>query len=348
MTAAAQHHNITQQKISFVVKTYNEERKIAACIESILAAVKHIANPFEIIVADSVSADNTVAVASQFPVKIVQFSNPQERGCGAGVQLGYQHSEGDLVFLLDGDMRLQAEFLPAALDALNSAPKLAGVAGLMQEVAIRNTFDALRVQSGATSTAREEKWLNGGGLYRRAAIEEAGGYAANRNLKGWEEAELGMRLRSAGWSLQRINVAATLHDGHASSTWPLMWRHWKSRRLMSNGVLLRSALGQPWQMDVARMQAHPILVLLFWLANAVALIALPSSALLRGALWLPLAAVFIALCIKKRSVKQAIQSILLWHVNAMSLVYGLFLRTTPPTLKIASREIPRARSELKL
>lgn len=335
-TEAVQKNNL--QKISFVVKTYNEEKKIAACLESIFEAVKHVENLYEIIVADSNSGDNTAQIAAKYPVKVVQFVHPEDRGCGAGVQLGYQHSAGDLVFFLDGDMTLEPGFLPAAIQALAQNPKLGGVAGLMREVAIRNSFDAMRVQTGASATAREERWLNGGGIYRRAAIETAGGYAANRNLKGWEEAELGMRLRSAGWSLQRINVAATVHDGHASGTWTLIVRHWKSKRLMANGVLIHSALGQRWQLQAIKLLAHPIGVVVFWLiAMPLALVADRTwDCEATRAVVLFASLIFFLLLAKKKSLFRTFESIVLWHVNAASLLLGMLIPMEAPSSPLRS------------
>jgi GT2 family glycosyltransferase len=325
--------------ISFIIKTYNEEKKIAACIESVLAAANCLPNPYEIIVADSVSADKTIQVAALYPVTIVQFKNPEDRGCGAGVQLGYQHSSGDLVFLLDGDMTLQPDFLPIALETLKNDERLGGVAGLVKEVAIRNTFDELRVSSGASSTARDEAWLNGGGLYRRKAITTAGGYAANRNLKGWEEAELGMRLRSAGWHLRRIAIVAVRHDGHAMDTRGLLLKHWRSRRLMSNGIILKSALAKPWLIKAVTLLVHPLAVALSWLSILI-LMAVPSWGW-KGDLFLGISAswilIFILLALKKKSVTGAMSSVVIWHVNAAALLYGLFLPTSAPTTPISSK-----------
>jgi GT2 family glycosyltransferase len=332
---------LAEVMISFLIKTYNEEKHIAACIESVIIAASNLPNPYEIIVADSVSADRTVQIAASYPVKIVQFKNPAERGCGAGVQLGYQHARGNLVFLLDGDMTLQPEFLPVALRALRDDKKLAGVAGLMKEVAIRNTFDEMRVISGAASTVGDEPWLNGGGLYRREAIDSAGGYAANRNLMGWEEAELGMRLRSAGWQLRRVAVVAVHHDGHVTDTQQLLMKHWKSRRLMSNGILLKSALTKPWIFKVLILLAHPLAVVISWLVMLF-LLAVPGGGqkseqvFAVGLLW---GLLLVLLSLKKKSVWRALRSVAIWHFHAAALLYGLFLPTIQPTVPIASTEV---------
>lgn len=330
--------------ISFVIKTYNEEKKVGACIESVLAAASELPNRVEIIVADSLSTDRTIEVASSYPVKVVQFTNEQERGCGAGVQMGYQHSRGDLVFFIDGDMTLQRGFLAAALRELASDNQLGGVAGLMQEVAIRNAYDAARVASSASSKARDERWLNGGGLYRRDAIISAGGYAANRNLKGWEEAELGMRLRAAGWRLRRIAVPAVVHDGHAADTWSLVARHWRSGRLMANGVLLRAAVGKPWFGEALRLQQRPLCIALAWMSIAIALLLAPPSEHGRiiGAIATSSLIVFGLGCIRKKSVRNALVSLVLLHVNTAATIKGLFRREFPVRAPIPSAVVSDA------
>ena len=69
--------------------------------------------------------------------------------------------------------------------------------------------------------------LDGGGLYRRRAIEEAG-YFSDRNLHSYEEFDLAVRLRSLGWKLWRIPVDAVTHCGHDTPPYRLLMRRWRS------------------------------------------------------------------------------------------------------------------------
>lgn len=118
-------------KVSIIIKALNEEAFIADAICSALSAIEGISG--EVILADSASTDRTVEIASQFPITIVQLSNPEERCCGIGPQLGYQHSRGEFVYILDGDMILRPKFMVAALAAMDADPTLGGVAGLVEQ-----------------------------------------------------------------------------------------------------------------------------------------------------------------------------------------------------------------------
>jgi glycosyltransferase involved in cell wall biosynthesis len=66
--------------LSIIIKTLNEEIGISRTIESALATVE--AHGGEVLIADSGSADSTVAIALQYPIKLVQLRCTQERRCG--------------------------------------------------------------------------------------------------------------------------------------------------------------------------------------------------------------------------------------------------------------------------
>lgn len=332
--------------LSFVIKTLNEEAKIARCLESVLAAIGESPVSSEIVVADALSSDRTVEIAQRYPVSVVQLRNPADRGCGAGVQLGYQHARGERIFLLDGDMELCPGFLPAAMKHLDEHPRLAGVAGLLVDTAVRNTFDRYRVVNAVSSQARTERSLGGGGLYRREAIEACGGYAADRNLKGWEEAELGMRLAAGGWQLERIGIPAVLHTGHSAGTWAVLRSLWRSRRAMASGVLLKQAFGRPWWHRALALMFQPLLVMLMW-ALLLASLAVGVAAASWTLPALCLAGVVLALgafAWRKRSLAHAATSFALWHFHAASIVVGLLEHTVPPTQAIDSIRLASAES----
>jgi glycosyltransferase involved in cell wall biosynthesis len=55
-----------QVKLSVVIITFNEQRNIARCIDSVLSVAD------EIVVVDSFSTDETVAIAKQKGAKVIQ------------------------------------------------------------------------------------------------------------------------------------------------------------------------------------------------------------------------------------------------------------------------------------
>ena len=224
-------------KVSIIIKTLNEEENIRGAIESSLAAVEAEG---DIVIADSASTDRTIKIAKEFPVTIVQIENPAERSCGVGPQLGYQYSSGEYIYILDGDMELKGAFLRRAIEILDKESDVAGVGGYIHEMRVEH----LEVQGQINRIRRlgrkrqaEVQCLNGGGLYRRSAIEDVG-YFSDRNLHAFEEYDLGARLRSKGWRLVKLEERAVDHYSYVMNTWRLLWHRIRSGRFTSSGQLL--------------------------------------------------------------------------------------------------------------
>lgn len=328
--------DLPKPSLSIAIKCFNEESKIAAAIESALAAGRETRLPFEVVVADSCSTDRTVEVARRYPVRVVQLAHALDRGCGAGTELAYAHSRGDLVFLMDGDMRLISGFLSAAVAHLQSHPNLAGVAGMLDDERVRNAVDRLRRNNRPSATPGAVMHLAGGGLYRRQAIETAGGYAADRNLKGYEEAELGMRLSAGGWMMERLPIPGISHVGHDLGTLALLARHWRSGRAQAAGMLLRGAIGKPWRGAAFRLLLHPLVMLAWWLlAWPISWLLLPWPwPLALGAAVPPL--LVISTWSRKHDLEHALVSVLHWHYGAAAIIVGWCEPRTEPRHVLSS------------
>jgi glycosyltransferase involved in cell wall biosynthesis len=311
-------------KLSILIKTLNEGKRIKACVTSAQSAALELGVPFEIVVADSRSDDDTVEQALSLGANVIRLKQVADRSCGTGAQLGMQVARGEFIYLLDGDMRLEPGFLRAALDELQRRPEVGGVGGILKDTRHSNWFDQYRSTARPSAVAGEVKGLSGGGLYRRTALEAAGGYAANRNLAAFEESELGMRLRSAGYRLIRLGIPAILHEGHAVSTWGVIRRMWVSGRFRAFGVLLRQSLGKPWLGDAMALVKQPLAILLTWVAAALLTPWLGWQVGL-GLLALYLA-LLVALVVKKKNVTSASFSLVLWNISALGLLAGLLAR----------------------
>ena len=309
--------------LSVIVKTLNEDALIAQTLESVLAETRSL--EAEIIVADCLSSDQTVSIARRYPVHIVQLANIADKGCGAAPQLGFQHSCGEFVYVMDGDMIAAPGFLAQALDLLQRDASLAGVGGMIVEVNVNSLEFASRVlrakkdlQPGLVDR------LNGGGLYRRSAIEQVG-YLSDRNLHAYEELELAQRLRSAGWRLARLPMMAVEHHGHTLNAFNLLWRRFRTRYAWGVGEILRA--GALRNEAVAVIRDLPELrlysIVLVWWAIMLGLATLaprPEGAWLAALLF---ALPFAAMSILRRSISLGGYAVVSWHVNLVSALAGL-------------------------
>ena len=327
-------------RVSVVIKALNEEANICAVIESCLAAVAEVGG--EVILADSHSTDRTVELASRYPIRIVQLANPDERCCGVGPQLGYQHSFGEYVYIIDGDMRMVRGFLPQALMFLAQHPEVAGIGGRVVELNNESMeYRERGLRAAAHLSPGEVDRLDGGGLYRRLAIEETG-YLSDRNLHSYEEFDLAVRLRALGWKLWRLPVNAVTHYGHESPPYQLLMRRWRSRYACGLGELMRAAAGGRQMRLVLRgaRELRLYTAVLVWWAVLLVVLALPLPPAVRLASFAALAATPVLVMLwRKRSLRRAAYSVVSWCFNAAGLVRGLLRHRRPANGHIASRVI---------
>lgn len=256
-------------KVSIIIKTLNEESNIRRAVESSLNALATVPGGGEVIVADSLSTDRTVEFAACYPIRIVQLSNPADRCCGVGAELGYWVANGDFLYILDGDMELTSGFLEEAIAIMETEPSVVGVGGQVEEMNVVNAEFRGRAQRPPEhmSPGVVDR-LNGGGLYRRTAIETAG-YLTNRNLHAFEEYELAIRLRQFGGTLMRLDRPSLRHYGHTDESFGLLLRRWRSRYAWGLGELLRECRGGRALVTVVteiRLLQSVIAVWIWWAA----------------------------------------------------------------------------------
>ncbi len=329
--------------VSVILKALNEEARIGAAIESVLAALEGIDG--EVIVADGGSRDRTLAIAAAYPIRVVQLDAATPPSCGIGPQLGFQYSRESFICLMDGDMLLDPGFLPAALAFLAANPRVAGVTGHVEEM---NDTSLEYVRRGRRISPENRVGsidrMNGGGLYRRAAIEQAG-YLSDRNLHGYEEFDLGVRLRMHGWGLHRLDRRFVRHFGHATNAYALLLRRWKSGYLRGIGELLRAALGEPrWRQLIAELPELKLWAGVYlWLVVTIVLpVATPSPRLglaIDAALGAGIVGV---MSLRQRSLSLGLYAVVAWLFHAAALPLGFLQARKAPDAWIESRIVKDA------
>jgi len=85
-------------RCSIVIRTYNEASHIGRLLEGVFQQTIH---ELEVILVDSGSTDNTLAIAAEHPVKIVQIQ-PDEFTFGRSLNAGISQATADLVVIASG------------------------------------------------------------------------------------------------------------------------------------------------------------------------------------------------------------------------------------------------------
>ena len=157
--------------ISFVVPAYNEERLIAATLDAIHAAAREIGQPYEVIVANDASTDDTPAIARGHGARVVDCHHRQiarVRNTGA------RASAGDILIFVDADTLISAPVVRASLLALDGGA-VGGGATIQIEGALPWWGPPMLLAVG--EFMRVMRWAAGCYVFvTRQAFEAAGGF----------------------------------------------------------------------------------------------------------------------------------------------------------------------------
>jgi glycosyltransferase involved in cell wall biosynthesis len=202
------------EKISVVIPVKNEARKIATCLEAVFSQTH---KPYEVIVVDGHSIDDTVQKASSFPVKI--FYEEYKTRAGAN-QIGIEHASGDFIAFTDADCIPESDWLEKLLKEFKEG--IVGVGGGivnlgdgMWERSINiavGTFlgSANSVQGRFFKEKRFVRSISGcNSMYRRTDLEQVHGFDVT--LGTAEDTELNNKMLKIG-KLLYTPEAIILHN----------------------------------------------------------------------------------------------------------------------------------------
>lgn len=198
----------------------NEGDRLRACLASVQGAAGAI------IYVDSGSTDGSVEAARAAGAEVVEldlatpFTAARARNEGLR-RLREADPAAEFVQLLDGDCEVVQGWTDRALAALRSDPGLAVACGRRRErhpgASIYNRLCDLEWDTPVGPA----KACGGDAMMRIAALEQVGGY--DPSLIAGEEPELCVRLRAAGWRVERLGVEMTRHDA-AMTRFGQWWR----------------------------------------------------------------------------------------------------------------------------
>lgn len=182
---------------SFVICCFNEAAYIGSCIDSINTEMRHYTYPYEIIVIDDGSTDNTWLKACKEKVRV--FSEPHQ-GVSASRQKGLERAQYEYCAMLDADSRMPSGWVDTALNTFESNPQIVAVSGSLR------FYDAPEYLNVAAKHFYKlakffHKWyptLQGGNyIAKREALQKSQAYNSTRSFWG-EDTYTAVQLSKIG------------------------------------------------------------------------------------------------------------------------------------------------------
>jgi glycosyltransferase involved in cell wall biosynthesis len=229
-------HNV---RYSVVIPTYNEERYILKCLQSVQDQ-RYDRAQFEIILADAESTDRTQGVARLLCDKIV---STKRRGIAVGRNLGAAQATGEYLVFVDADAVLEQDFL-IQLDSSfrdQSAVAVSGIAKpsdgkLFQRFVYTSTYILVR----AFNIAGLPLFPGICVAYRKREFAEYHGFREDFGIV--EDLDLSRRIMKLGKCLVNANAVAHVStrrlEQHALST--VLFHIYSDLKYLFTGKAVRS------------------------------------------------------------------------------------------------------------
>ena len=224
---------------------HNGEETLGKCLEALYRSKYP---PYEVIVVDDCSTDNTLVVAARFPCRVIEL----ETNCGAASakNRGAETASGDVVFFTDADVIVEEGSLSLIADDF-ADPGISGVVGLLSPELGYNNFSSQYKNlwmhyTYARLPHHVGVFYTSAAAIRRAVFNQTTGFDENyRGASVTEDTEFGQRLLTAGHTIYLDKRLIVRHDKYYSLAGVARTDFWRSHGLTK--TMLRNRFGETTQ-----------------------------------------------------------------------------------------------------
>jgi GT2 family glycosyltransferase len=229
-------------KTSVLILSWNGETYLPDCLNVVMAQ-SHA--PHEVILVDNASTDGSVElVAANFPqVKII--CNDENLGFAGGMNVGLKEATGDIAVLLNQDTVVREDWLAELVKAMET-DKHIGIAGckilypdgqtiqhaggyLEYPLGLSHHYGYGDLDQGQWDEQREVEYVTGAAMAIRREVLGRIGYLDEDFFPAYfEDADLCLRARQAGYKVVYVPTAALLH--HESTSTETVEQHYYYHR----------------------------------------------------------------------------------------------------------------------
>lgn len=203
---------------SVVIPTYNRKPILEKCLRALeqqQLAAPSLVRGYEVVVVDDGSTDGTVEWLRQQPAEFphVRLVQQEHLGPAAARNLGVQKADGDTIIFIDSDLVVTETFLQAHAEALIAGRQQIGSDRLFTYGRVINTcnFDQPTAEPYKLTDFSAAYFATGNVAIARHWLEQAGLFDTRFQLYGWEDLELGVRLKQLGLKLIKCPEAVGYH-----------------------------------------------------------------------------------------------------------------------------------------
>jgi N-acetylglucosaminyl-diphospho-decaprenol L-rhamnosyltransferase len=256
--------------VDIIIVNWKSSSSLQGCLANLVDSARAQHNLTRIVVVDNGSEDNCAEVVSKVPGAVFH-QNSSNRGFAVACNIGASESRADFLLFLNPDTHVQPDAIDKVVSVMNR-PETAhlGIAGIQLydesgkqslccsrfpttwslflemtgfDRIARGIFKSRHLTTGELAEDREVDQVIGAFfMIRRDLFERLSGFD-ERFFVYFEEVDLSLRARQAGYTARFISGAAAIHTGRVSSNQA------KARRLFyflcSRLLYAKKHLGKP-------------------------------------------------------------------------------------------------------
>lgn len=214
-------------EISVLIPAYNGAAWIAETLNRLPAAAGGV--PFEAIVVDNASADETVAIAQKI-AGVQVLRNETNRGFSRAVNRAAAAARGAVLVVINQDLHLQPNSLKIVHEFLSSKNAVAGgalsypdgseqpscgpfptLAGTVGRLVLPRRMRKYRLTRPNTNEPQPVDWVTGAFIgFRRELFDAVGGFDEDYFMY-YEDVDFCLRARRAGFQSYFLPTAGAIH-----------------------------------------------------------------------------------------------------------------------------------------
>lgn len=210
--------------VSAVVLNRNNKDVIFRAVGSLLRSMERYKG--QVIVVDNDSTDGSYELLSErYGDKITLLKN-EKNGCSSGRNLGVQHAEGEYIFFMDSDQwTVSRGFLDAAAAIFDSDDSIGAVswgAGWFGEDGAGGPISDYLPNRGISAPwvlfRKDVGYLaTDGFLVKKSVFDAVGGFDTRYDPTCFEDTDLSLKLRHAGYELAYCPYMPIMHKPHQTT-----------------------------------------------------------------------------------------------------------------------------------
>ncbi len=203
--------------ISIVIPTYNRLPILQKCLQALERQnfSKDKIKEYEIVLVDDGSTDNTLEWLNDNRANLPHLKILQQnhQGAAAARNLGVQNTRGDTIIFIDSDLVVTENFLQAHANALIAGKAKLNSDRLFTYGWVINTanFENPTAEPYKITDFSAAYFATGNVAIARKWLERVGLFDTSFQLYGWEDLELGVRLKTLNLKLIKCPEAVGYH-----------------------------------------------------------------------------------------------------------------------------------------